>query len=96
MKTAVQHPRIFNENYFCKMRLFDSKLPAQLNNSRYAFNPPSRHDVDKQALPSNTHATPDVRPPHRFNAALRALTTLAFNAAPPPHDPRVTGSIATR
>lgn len=78
------------------MHLFDSKLPAQLNNSRYAFNPLSRHDVDKQAPPSNTHATPTARPTHRFNAARRALTTLAFSAAPPPHDPRVTGSNATR
>jgi hypothetical protein len=60
------------------MRHFDSKLPAQLNNSRYAFNPPSRHDVDKQALPSNTHATPAARPtPH---APLQRGTSSADDA----------------
>lgn len=77
------------------MRHFDSKLPAQLNNSHYAFNPPSRHDVDKQAPPFITHATPAARPARRHNAAIRALMTLAFNTAQPPHDPRVNGSTAS-
>ena len=73
--------RIFNENYFCKSRPFDCKLPAQLNNSHYAFNPPMRHDMDTQALPFTPHGTPATRPIRRRNATPRALTTLAISDA---------------